>query len=170
MPTPRAGGQQAGGDQRGGQRGGANRGGRGGPGGFDLNELLGFGGGGPEVGGGGPLTTDAFAEWSDRLREVEQLIDLPELQADVARARERARLERSEARRALKKPDWAVVELEILGPLVEVRRELDAELARRTAEDPLLPVDRDPVPTRFTELVRRYYEALGSGAPRPAGE
>jgi hypothetical protein len=112
--------------------------------------------------GGGPITTEeAFGPWSDRLREVEQLIDMPELRSEVATARERARLTRREYRQDLKKPDWAVVRLEVLGPLVEVRRELDAELIRRTADDPLLPIDRDPVPTRFSELVRRYYEELG---------
>src|SRR5512138_380924 len=54
----------------------------------------------------------------------------------------------------LKKPDWAVVRLEILGPLAEVGRQLDDELARRTTKNPMLPIDRDPVPNRYSELVR----------------
>ncbi len=172
---------QGGGDQPsgGGGRGGSDdgprlaRGGRGGspdasgnsrgggPGGLDLDELLGADAGGPETQAGGPITSEGFGPWSDRLREVEELIDMPELRDQVATARERARLTRLEVRRALRKPDWAVVQLEILNPLVEVRRELDAELARRTSDDALLPIDRDPVPARFSELVRRYYEELG---------
>ena len=68
---------------------------------------------------------------------------------------------RLEATRERKKPDWAVVELEILKPLVEVRQQVRDELRRRSADDQLAPIDRDPVPDRFAELVRRYYEELG---------
>ncbi|MCW5558433.1 MAG: hypothetical protein KIT22_11465 [Verrucomicrobiae bacterium] len=112
-------------------------------------------------GGGGPLTGGNFAPWSDRLREVEELVDVPEMRSGVAGARERARLMRLEMRRDLKKPDWAVVRLEILKPLVEVRRQIAEELARRGSRDALVPLDRDPVPSRYAELVRRYYEELG---------
>jgi hypothetical protein len=28
-----------------------------------------------------------------------------------------------------------------------------------------VPIDRDPVPRKFSELVRRYYEKLGSEQP-----
>lgn len=102
-----------------------------------------------------------FREWSDGLREVEELVDEPGLRNDVANAREQARLIRREFTRDQKKPDWAVVNLQILKPLVEVRSRLAEELARRENRDPLVPIDRDPVPNRFTELVRRYYEELG---------
>ncbi len=110
---------------------------------------------------GGPIEGDGFTNWSDRLREVEEMLEFPDLRNSVASARERARDLRLEARRELKKPDWAVVELEILGPLVEVRQQVRDELRRRAADDPLAPIDRDPVPERFAELVRRYYEELG---------
>ena len=43
----------------------------------------------------------------------------------------------------------------------EVRNRLAEELARRDPKDRLAPVDRDPVPGRFSESVRRYYEELG---------
>jgi hypothetical protein len=110
---------------------------------------------------GGPLTGDDFAEWAERLRDVEDVLDQPELRDAVAGARERARLFRQEYRRDLKKPDWAVVKAEILHPLVEVKAKIGTELARRQANDPLAPVDRDPVPARFAEPVRKYYETLG---------
>jgi hypothetical protein len=109
----------------------------------------------------GPLTGDEFADWSDRLRNVEELIDDPALRNEVATARERARALRREYRQDLKKPDWAVVQLEIERPLLEVRNRLSEELARRDSRDPLVPIDRDPVPARFAEQVRRYYEELG---------
>ena len=51
--------------------------------------------------------------------------------------------------------------LQIAGPLVEVRDRVAEELARRESNDALVPIDRDPVPPQFSELVRRYYEQLG---------
>lgn len=111
--------------------------------------------------GSGPLTGDDFTPWSDRLREVEELVDVPSLRSEIARARERARRMRVESRRDLKTPDWTVVRLEIAAPLVEVREQIAEELARRERVDNLAPIDRDPVPSRFSELVRRYYEDLG---------
>ena len=68
---------------------------------------------------------------------------------------------RVDYRKDRRKPDWAVVELQVLRPLVEVRDQIREELARRAAEDPLVPLDRDPVPVKYSELVRRYYEELG---------
>ncbi len=137
-------------------------GGRGGAFPLDLEQLL----GGPREGFEGPITGEDFAAWADRLREVEELVELPDLRSRLAAAREQARRMRQEYRRELKKPDWAVVRLEVLRPLVEVREMIAGELARREPRDQLVPVDRDPVPARFSELVRRYYEALGR-APSP---
>ena len=37
------------------------------------------------------------------------------------------------------------------------------ELARRDSDRAVTPIDRDPVPARFAEMVRRYYEQLGKG-------
>jgi hypothetical protein len=50
---------------------------------------------------------------------------------------------------------------QVLGPLVEVRDRIAEEIARRDRGEQLVPIDRDPVPTRYSELVRRYYEELG---------
>lgn len=128
--------------------------------------------GGDERGGGlgggefgpvyrGPLTGDEFDRWTERLRDVEELVDTPEWRNAIAAARERARLIRRDWRVEMKKPDWTVVDLQIVKPLVEVRNRLAEELARRESKDSLAPIDRDPVPNRFTETVRRYYEELG---------
>ena len=80
---------------------------------------------------------------------------------EVATARERARLLRQDFKRDQKKPDWAVVRLQVMKPLLEVRDRVADELARRGSNDALVPIDRDPVPTRYSDLVRRYYEELG---------
>jgi hypothetical protein len=128
--------------------------------------------GGDERGGGlgggefgpvyrGPLTGDEFERWTERLRDVEELVDTPEWRNAIAEARERARMMRRDWRVEMKKPDWAKVELQIVRPLVEVRNRVAEELARRESKDSLAPIDRDPVPNRYTETVRRYYEELG---------
>lgn len=112
-------------------------------------------------GSAAPMTGDGYAPWSDRLREVEEIVDFPDLRNEIANARERARQMRVEMKRDLKKPDWAVVRTEVMQPLVEVRQRLREELARRTSRESLVPIDRDPVPGRYAEQVRRYYEQLG---------
>jgi len=115
----------------------------------------------------GPLIGEGFGPWSDRLRDVEEMIDARDLRNQVATARERARLMRQEFKRDLKKPDWAVVRLQVMKPLVEVRDRIADELARRESSDALVPIDRDPVPNRYSDLVRRYYEELGKDKPSP---
>jgi hypothetical protein len=109
----------------------------------------------------GPITGNDYGPWADGLRDVEEMIDAPDLRNEVAKARERVRLLRQEYKRDLKKPDWAVVNLQIVKPLVEVRNRIADELARRENSDALVPIDRDPVPNRYSDLVRKYYEELG---------
>jgi hypothetical protein len=106
-----------------------------------------------------------FRQWNDRMRNVEELLESPDLRNAVATARERARLMRRDMQTDRKKPDWAVVQLQILKPLVEVRARVAEELSRRDSKESLAPIDRDPVPTRFAESVRRYYEELGKDKP-----
>ena len=110
-----------------------------------------------------PLTGDGFREWSDRLRDVEEMIDDPELRAKAASIRERARGVRVDLKRHSKEPNWKLVRLSILKPLAELRQRLREELLRRQSKDALVPIDRDPVPPKFAEQVRKYYERLGSG-------
>lgn len=165
MAGGRGGRDQRGGDRRGLSvedllnrgtfRGGDNRGG--GRGGWDGDWS---GAWNPGI-WDGPLTGEDFARWSERLRDVEELLDTPEQRNAIAAARERARLLRRDFKQDLKKPDWTVVKLEILKPLVEVRNRVADEVARRDSKDPLAPIDRDPVPNRYAESVRRYYEELG---------
>lgn len=114
----------------------------------------------------GPLTGEEFNQWEQRLRDVEDLIETPEMRNALAAARERARMLRRDWRQDMKKPDWTVVKLEILKPLVEVRARVAEELSRRESKDSLAPIDRDPVPNRFADSVRRYYEELGKDTSR----
>jgi hypothetical protein len=87
----------------------------------------------------------------------------PELRAEAARIRERARNLRLEARRHSAPPNWELVQVQVAGPLVELRDRVAQELLRRTSKQAIVPLDRDPVPPRYSEKTRRYYERLGSG-------
>lgn len=89
------------------------------------------------------------------------MVEDPALQTQLATARERARVMRQQYRETQEKPEWTQVQLQVLKPLVEVRNQIADELARRNSKESLVPVDRDPVPDRYSELVRRYYEELG---------
>ncbi|TVP99274.1 MAG: hypothetical protein EA381_10290 [Planctomycetaceae bacterium] len=124
-------------------------------------------GGSQARGGGGfsaPLSGEGYREWSDRLRDVEQMIEDPQMRSEVTRIRERARQTRAELRRHSNQPEWDGVEEQIAKPLRELTREVAAELLRRSADrQAVVPIDRDPVPEKYSEAVRRYYESLGSG-------
>ncbi len=169
QPSPS--GQQPGGGAGGGgqssetaqaQRGGPQEGSPNAPnqGGRDLNWARGGGGSG---GGGneGPLTGRDFRGWSDRLREVEELVQNPVLRGDVSRIRDRAREMRTEITRHAATPQWDLVDESIVKPLRIVQRRLAEELARHASKDAMVPVDRDPVPKRYAEAVNAYYERLG---------
>ncbi|MHC4880110.1 MAG: hypothetical protein ACYTGL_26975 [Planctomycetota bacterium] len=112
---------------------------------------------------GAPLTGGDFVEWSDQLRNIEELVDDPKLRAEVARIREAARNMRVEFKRHSKEPEWSLVRMQILEPLSELRKQLQEEIARRESPDSLVPIDRDPIPEKYSDLVRQYYERIGAG-------
>jgi hypothetical protein len=134
--------------QRGDQRGGNN---------------LNAGGTGPEDYIAGPLTGDRFREWSDRLRDVEEMVNDPQLRGEAARIRERARAIRTETQRHSAAPEWDLVRDQLLAPLTELEKKVGEEVLRRTSKKALVPLDRDPVPPEYAEKTNRYYEHLGSG-------
>jgi len=109
----------------------------------------------------GPFTGRDFRQWSDRLRDVEEMLTERELRDEAARVRDRARSIRAEFKRHGKEPQWDVVQQQITNPLTELRKHLSDKLAQLQSDEALVPIDRDPVPSRFAELVRRYYENLG---------
>jgi hypothetical protein len=111
----------------------------------------------------GPLTGRNFMQWSDRLRDVEEMLSEQELREEVATVRDRARAMRSEFTRHGTEPQWGTVEMEITKPLTEVRSRVEEELAKLASKKALVPIDRDPVPSRYADLVRSYYENLGGG-------
>lgn len=111
---------------------------------------------------GGPITGNNYGNWAERLRDVEQVVDPADLRNQLATVRERASILRAEYRERGRIPDAGVVREQVLAPLTQVRGWLQEELARKEKPDRLVPLDRDPVPDNYTELVRKYYEKLGS--------
>ena len=110
-----------------------------------------------------PIGGEDYLQWSDRLRDVEEMLDESAMRAEVARIRDRARGFRVELKRHSKPPNWDLVRVEVSEPLVEMRNWISEELLKRTSRRAMVPLDRDPVPPKFAEQVRSYYESLGSG-------
>jgi len=88
------------------------------------------------------------------------MVDSPAWRNQVATGRERIRMLRLQANQTGEKPDWAEVNL-VMQSLVEVRDAVSLELSRRSSDSNLQPIDRDPVPPRFTDAVGRYFQNLG---------
>ena len=116
-----------------------------------------------DPGGFAPFTGRDFRDWSDRLRDVEEMVSDPELRAEAARIRDRARAIRGEARRNSAEPNWDLVRMQVANPLAELSRRVNDELLRRQNRQNVIPLDRDQVPPRYSEKTRKYYERLGSG-------
>jgi len=114
-----------------------------------------------------PLTGDDFLEWSDRIRDVENLVRDPELRAEAARIREAAREMRVDFKRHSKEPQWPLVKKRIAEPLDQLQQKIQEELLRKTAErNQIIPIDRDPVPNQFRRKLDKYYESLGDERAR----
>ena len=109
----------------------------------------------------GPLTGLDYRDWEDRLREVEEVIEIPELRNQVSEVRQSARDIRRENKENGKPPKWDLVDMQILRPMTEINKRLEEELSLRQPKREMVPVDHEPVPAQYSELVRRYYERLG---------
>jgi hypothetical protein len=109
------------------------------------------------------FTGDGYDRWSDRLRNVEELLNNPELRNEAAKILDRARELRINLKRSNEAPQVAVLNQRITQPLTELRDRVVEELSKKDAGKNLAPVDRDPVPAEFRELVKRYYKELGAG-------
>ena len=111
----------------------------------------------------GPIAGNGYNDWADRLRTVSELLEEPALRNDAARVLDEARAMRIESRRNNEPPQVNHLQNRITRPLVELRDRVIEELARQNADDPTVPIDRDPVPPEYQDLVRRYYTELGRG-------
>ena len=110
-----------------------------------------------------PLTGAGYEQWTDRLRNVEELLNQPQLRNEAAKILDNARAMRVDHERNNMAPQTDHLQMRITQPLVELRDRVAEELAKRDVGNPMVPVDRDPVPPAFRDLVRRYYTELGAG-------
>ena len=111
----------------------------------------------------GDIFLDGYREWIDKLADVEGVLENPELREQVSRVKGTSREIRGEAKLENTPPTWDLVQKNVLGPLVQLNEDLGEEIERLEDEESLAPIDRDPVPDAFAELVQRYYETLGKG-------
>ncbi len=114
-----------------------------------------------------PLTSDDFAEWSDQLRDVEEMLADTPWQGDVQQIRERARQVRIDYARHSQNPDWELVRAEIYGPLLDLQQEIAQEIARRNPDDRTTPIDRDPAPPQYADAVDEYFRRLSEAGMPP---
>jgi hypothetical protein len=109
------------------------------------------------------FTGDGYERWSDRLRNVEELLNNPELRNEAAKILDRARELRVNLKRSNEAPQVSYLNQRITAPLIELRDRVTEELSKKHSGKNLAPVDRDPVPAEFRDLVKRYYKELGAG-------
>jgi hypothetical protein len=112
---------------------------------------------------GGPLTgNNSFADWADRLRTVQNLLDDPAQRQQIADALAQAQDLRSNYIRHSTLPQWDTVTNNVISPLSKVSDALRQQLTSEEQPEALQPVDQDPVPDKYADAVKRYYEALGN--------
>lgn len=111
----------------------------------------------------GVFTGNGYEQWSDRLRNVEELLENSELRNEAAKVQDRARALRIELKRSNEAPQVSHLNTRITQPLMELRDRVVEELSKKDAGKNLAPVDRDPVPAEYRDLVKRYYQELGAG-------
>jgi len=109
----------------------------------------------------GPITGEGFVDWNERLRTIEELMELPEAREQMQEAREKAEQFRADFKRHGNSPKWGDIDTSILQPIREVESWVQQELLRKDSPDTLQPIDRDPVPPKYADSVKNYYEALG---------
>ena len=121
-----------------------------------------LGGGAGGLGVNGPITGNDYVDWSDRMRDVEQTVDSQDVRNQLATVRERVGVYRRNYRQAGRLPSGEELQNKVLAPLALARDWVGQELSRAQNDHSLVPLDRDPVQEKYSELVRQYYEKLGS--------
>ena len=111
----------------------------------------------------GPFNDENYGPWADRLRDVQEVLPQQDLRDEMARIWDSVRSIRADSKRHGKEPQWDLVQTQVVKPLTEVRERVSERLAQLQSKEAMVPIDRDPVPDRYSELVRTYFENLGQG-------
>jgi hypothetical protein len=121
-----------------------------------------LGGGAGGLGENGPITGNNYVEWADRLRDVEQAVDSTDVRNQLATVREQVGVYRRYYRENGRGPTKEELQKKVLAPLALARDWVGQELSRAQNDRSLVPLDRDPVQDKYSDMVRKYYEKLGS--------
>ena len=111
----------------------------------------------------GPFTDENYGPWSNRLRDVQEMLPQQDLRERMAQVWDSVRTIRAESKRHGQEPQWDLVQTQVIKPLTELRQRVSERLAQLQSNEAMVPIDRDPVPDRYTEMVRTYFENLGQG-------
>jgi len=111
---------------------------------------------------GGPITGNDYSTWSQQLRDVENVLESPDLQNQLATVRDRLGAFRAQYRNSRRPPSAETIREQLLMPLSQVQVWVQEELARQENSASRVPLDRDPVPQNYSDLVKKYYEKLGN--------
>jgi hypothetical protein len=117
---------------------------------------------GEETDKSGPISGSSYMDWSDQLRDVEQVVDSGDIRNQLATVRERVGAYRRNFRQTGRMPPGSDLRDQVLGPLALARDWVAQELARAQNDHGVVPLDRDPVEDKYSDMVRKYYEKLGS--------
>jgi len=83
------------------------------------------------------------------------MVDQKDIRNGLAQVLDDARAMRIDFRRNNNAPQADSINQHITNPLVELRQRLNEEIAKLNKENSIAPIDRDPVPSEFRDLVRR---------------
>ena len=50
---------------------------------------------------------------------------------------------------------------QLLDEMTTLQKRINQELLKKSSDRSMVPIDREPVPEEFDDLVKRYYELLG---------
>ena len=96
------------------------------------------------------------------MRDVEHAVDSPDVRNQLATVREQVGAYRRYFRENGRMPPNADLQKKVLAPLALARDWVGQELSRAQDDRSLVPLDRDPVQEKYFDMVRKYYEKLGS--------
>jgi hypothetical protein len=120
----------------------------------------------PQIAAGGqidgPITGGGFRNFSDSLRNVEEVVNDPRLRAQAQTIRQNVTNLRADYVRGSGPPTWDMVQTTLNRPLTDLRNKISQEIQRRESAQAQVPLDKDNVPPGYQDQVRTYYERLGS--------
>jgi hypothetical protein len=103
-------------------------------------------------------------EWVEKLGDVQDILDDPEMRDSAGQIKDDVKEMIRDLKRNSKVPTQETIKNYVINPLGELNTRVEDELTRLgDDQQKLVPIDKDPVPEAYSELVQKYYEKLGEG-------